>query len=174
MPTDTIYGLSASALDKDAVERIHSIKGRDSSKPLIVLIANLEMLDLLSIYKEQAKIIEEYWPGAVSLEFNASDSPSWLHRGRGHFAIRMPDHDTLRELISQVGPIVSTSANIQGGEPASNLDQAQAIFGEKLDFYVDAGKLVGQSSTLVINEGGRLKVVREGAVKIKQRSKYGL
>ena len=166
LPTDTIYGISALAMDESAVERIHKIKARDSDKPLIVLISDIKMLDLLSIPKEQAAIVKKYWPGPLSLEFQAPDSPPWLHRGLKHFAIRMPNDPGLLKLISGVGPIVSTSANLQGREPVKNVSEARETFGEQLDFYVDKGDLDNPPSTLAIIKAGKLEVIRQGAVKI--------
>jgi L-threonylcarbamoyladenylate synthase len=167
LPTDTIYGLSALALKKDAVERIHHLKGRDDRKPLIVLIANFNQLDKLGLNREQADFVKNYWPGPVSLEFDAHNAPVWLHRGGFTFAVRMPDSKVLRDLIAIIGPIVSTSANLQGGKPAKSVKQAQKYFGDQLDFYVDGGKLEGQSSTLIKIENGKLKVLRQGAYEIK-------
>jgi len=167
MPSDTIYGLSARALDEQAVERIHKLKERDSNKPCIVLISDLKMLNMLSISPEQAKLVEPYWPGPISLEFDASASPTWLHRGNNFFAIRMPNFPELLDVIRKVGPIISTSANLQGREPAKSALEAKEIFGEKLDFYVDTGELHNQPSTLVKAANGKLEVIRPGAVKIK-------
>jgi L-threonylcarbamoyladenylate synthase len=168
MPSDTIYGLSCRALDEAAVERVHKIKNRDSGKPCIVLVANLKMLDLLSISADQARLVQEYWPGKISLEFNAPNAPSWLHRGTNKFAIRMPDNSKLRKLIKKVGPIVSTSANTQGGQPAESIDQAKEYFGEDLDFYIDQGTISSEPSTIVVLKNGKLEVDRQGAVKIKE------
>lgn len=165
LPSDTIYGLSARALDEAAVERIHKIKGRDSGKPLIVLISDLKMLDLLSISVDQVKLVEKYWPGALSVIFT-SDAPEFLTRGTGSLAVRMPDSPDLTALINQVGPLVSTSANLEGEAPARNVAEAKAVFGGQLGFYVDAGELNNPPSTLVVINSGKLKVVRQGAVKI--------
>jgi L-threonylcarbamoyladenylate synthase len=167
LPTDTIYGLSALALNKEAVERIHALKGRDNNKPLIVLISDLHQLEELGLKVEQAELAKSYWPGPLSLEFDATDAPDWLHRGGFFFAVRMPDYSELRDLIAKTGPVVSTSANLQGQKPVSSVKEAQETFGDKLDFAVDAGKLEGQSSTLVKPEDGRLVVVRQGVLEIK-------
>ena len=166
VPTDTIYGLSAKALDQSAVERIHKLKSRDSGKPLIVLISDLKMLDLLSISLEQADLVKKYWPGPLSLEFQTPKSPVWLHRGLKHFAIRLPNHPELLELIKRIGPLVSTSANLQGQNPVHSLGEAEALFGDKLDFYINAGQLDNPPSTLAVVKNGRLHVTRQGAVKI--------
>jgi L-threonylcarbamoyladenylate synthase len=81
-------------------------------------------------------------------------------------AVRMPDNNDLRRLIDKVGPIVSTSANLQGQVPAKNVEDAQKYFGDKLDFYVDAGKLNGEPSTLVKIENGQIIILRQGSYKI--------
>lgn len=167
MPSDTIYGLSCRALDKKAVERIHALKRRDSGKPCIVLISKINQLKDLNIDSAQAGVMEEYWPGKISLEFNAPDAPTWLHLGLGRFAVRMPDDKELLRLIDGVGPIISTSANIQGDKPAISIEEAKEYFGDQLDFYIDSGKIHSEPSTIVIFKDGKLKVDRPGAVKIK-------
>jgi L-threonylcarbamoyladenylate synthase len=165
LPTDTIYGLSAIALNEQAVRRVHELKGRDN-KPLILLISEINQLEELGIQKEQANIIKEYWPGALSVIFNTNITPEWLEMGTSSLAVRMPDNNDLRRLIDKVGPIVSTSANLQGQVPAKNVEEAQKYFGDKLDFYVDAGKLNGEPSTLVKIENGQIIIVRQGSYKI--------
>ncbi len=166
MPSDTIYGLSCRALDEQAVSRIYELKKRDFKKPNIVLIAHLGQLADLRVDEKQAELVEEYWPGPLSLEFKAPDAPGWLHRGTKAFAIRMPASEELRELILEVGPIISTSANIQGENPAKSAQEAMAYFGEGLDFIVDVGIISNPPSTLVVERDGKLVVEREGAIKI--------
>lgn len=167
LPSDTIYGISARALDRQAVERIHKLKGREGHKPLIVLISDIEQLVMLGLNHKHADHVKKYWPGALSIEFDAKNAPGWLHRGGFHFAVRMPDFSELRELIRKVGPIVSTSANLQGQPPAQSVAEAKKYFNELLDFYVDAGGLSGQPSTLVQIVEDKLQVVRQGAVTIR-------
>jgi L-threonylcarbamoyladenylate synthase len=166
LPSDTIYGLSAVALNKEAVERIHELKDRDYNKPLIVLIASMEQLNSLGLNKEQAEQAQNYWPGPLSVIFKSSDIPEWLQLGNASLAVRMPDKDELRDLIAITGPIVSTSANLQGEKPAESVEEAKKYFNDYLDFYVDVGELNGQSSTLVKIENSQLKVVRQGVYKL--------
>lgn len=166
LPTDTIYGLSCRALDKMAVERVHQIKSRDSQKPFIVLISNLKMLDLLSISPQQSESVRRYWPGALSVIFRTSRAPVWLQRGTYSLAVRMPDYPELLELIDKVGPLISTSANFQGQPPVHSVPEARTVFGDRLDFYVDAGWLDNPASTLVKLDDGKLQVIRQGAVRI--------
>jgi L-threonylcarbamoyladenylate synthase len=165
LPTDTIYGLSARALDKTSVAKLHKLKDRSSHKPFIILVSDLKMLDLLSISLDQVKLVEKYWPGALSVIFT-SDAPDFLTRGTGSLAVRMPDQPDLSRLIDKVGPIVSTSANLEGEMPVRNIAEARKVFGNKLDFYVDAGELDNPPSTLAVMQDGKLEVIRQGAVKI--------
>jgi L-threonylcarbamoyladenylate synthase len=166
MPADTIYGLSCQALDKAAVERIYKLKYRYEGKPFIILIANVAQFRILKIDPAAAEPIKKYWPGGITYICNAPNTPDWLQRGTKTLAIRVPDHKELRGLIEKVGPIVSTSANPYARKPAASLEQAKDYFGEKLDFYVDAGKIDGLPSTIVRLKSGKLEVLREGAVKI--------
>jgi L-threonylcarbamoyladenylate synthase len=166
MPSDTVYGLSCRALNRPAVERIYEIKGRDWGKPFIILISSLEMLDLLSIDREEVKPAEKYWPGPLTIICSAPAAPAWLHRGTQTLAVRIPNQPELLKLIDQTGPLVSTSANQQGHTTAASAAEAKEIFGETLDFYVDQGRLSNKSSTIVKLEQGKLKVLRQGATKL--------
>ncbi|MBX4190744.1 threonylcarbamoyl-AMP synthase [Candidatus Saccharibacteria bacterium] len=166
MPTDTIYGLSCIALNKASVETIHKIKRRDKTKPFVVLISKIEQLNDLGIITTDAAPALRYWPGKLTLICPALKAPGWLQMSTGALAIRQPDHPKLRELIDKVGPIVSTSVNLAGRKPAVSIAEAREYFGDKLDFYVNAGKFVGQPSTIVKSSFKGLEIIRPGAVKI--------
>jgi L-threonylcarbamoyladenylate synthase len=166
IPTDTIYGLSAVALNKNAVEKIHKLKGRDN-RPMIVLVSDTQQLEDLGIKSQESKIVNKYWPGTLSVIFESSQIPEWLQRGTNSLAVRLPDLKEVRDLIAKTGPLVSTSANLQGQEPSKNVEEAKKYFSDKLDFYVDSGALEGQSSTLVKIQSGKLIVLRQGTYEIK-------
>jgi L-threonylcarbamoyladenylate synthase len=166
MPSDTIYSLSGRALDKKAASKLYTLKKRQAHKPFIILISDLKMLDLLSIKKEEAGAIEKYWPGPVTLICSAPNSPDWLNQGLGSLAVRMPANQDLLNLISQTGPLISTSANLEGQPTSDNVAQALAAFGDELDFYIDMGEIQGQPSTIVKLDNGKLQVLRPGAAKI--------
>jgi L-threonylcarbamoyladenylate synthase len=165
LPTDTIYGLSAVAMKKDAVEKIHNLKKRDDKKPLIVLVSSIKQFQLLGINDSQPKAIKKYWPSPLSVIFESFVIPKWLDLGTKSLAVRMPDNKELLDLIKKTGPIVSSSANLQGQKPASSVKEAEEFFGSSLDFYVDVGPLEGQPSTLAKIENNQLIVIREGAYK---------
>lgn len=166
MPSDTIYGLSCQALNEKAVEKIYKLKGRSYHKPLIVLISNLKMLGSLGVRYNFVITNKKYWPGPVSIIFNAPNAPSWLHRGTASLAVRLPADDKLCDLIDKTGPLVSTSANQEGKQPAESIKQAQEYFGEQLDLYVDGGEIKAEPSIIIQLEGKQLKIIRRGSLKI--------
>lgn len=170
MPADTIYGLSARALDERAVEKVHELKRRDADKPCIVLVSNIEQLKELGVLPPPKAITDKYWPGGLSIECDAVNAPAWLHRGTGAFAVRLPDFPELQKLIDEVGPIISTSANLQSEPPINNASEAKQKFGDSLDFYVDIGDLGQRApSTLIVIKDGRPRIVRQGALIIDEK-----
>lgn len=167
--TDTIYGIHTSTLRPDAVEKIYQIRGRDESKPFIVLISSITDLSVFKIaLDEQTKaILEKYWPGKVSVILPCKEPVfEYIHRGKNSIAFRIPDKPELLELLRQTGPLVSTSVNPEGKTPAKTIEEAKAYFGNKIDFYIDEGQLESPPSTVIKIENGKITVLREGAVKI--------
>jgi L-threonylcarbamoyladenylate synthase len=166
IPTDTLYGLVASALDPDAVERVYRVRGRDEGKPCIVLIADVSDLDRFGILLGDpvSKWLGKWWPGKVSVILPCPDERfAYLHRGTGTVAFRVPDVPELRELLLETGPLIAPSANPEGMPPATTIAEAEAYFGDGIDFSVDGGTLEGQASTLVRVSDGKWEILRQGA-----------
>ena len=166
LPSDTIYGLSCRALDEQAVGRIHRLKKRDKHKPLVVLISSTGQLDELGIELSEVTPALKYWPGQLTIICNTKKTPAWLQMGTGTQSVRIPGSPGLRRLIAKTGPLISTSANLAGQEPALNIAGAKKYFGDKLDFYVNIGMLSGKPSTIVKAGPDGLEVIRPGAVDI--------
>ncbi len=139
--TDTLYGIVSSAMDQSAVQRVYEIKRRTALKPPIVLISNIRQL-LAEPSLEVKRQLGSYWPGKNSLILPADkNAPTWLTRGSGAIAYRLPDDINLRKLIESVGPIIAPSANPEGLVPASSVGEAVAYFGSEVDIYIDGGKV---------------------------------
>jgi L-threonylcarbamoyladenylate synthase len=173
VPTDTLYGLVASALDKKAVERIYKIRGRDKGKPCIVLISSFADLKKfgVSISIEQKKFLESIWPGKVSVILPCTARKfQYLHRGTKTIAFRMigPKNKNLFKILESVGPLIAPSANPQGLPPARKRSEGRKYFGKSVDAYVCVGTKISKPSTLIEYKNNKLKVLREGAVKIKK------
>ena len=165
IPTDTIYGIVASALSPRIVEDLYTIKERDRDKPLIVLVSSKEQIKKFFEVDCPDKVAR-LWPAKVSVILPVDKLPH-LHRGGGTIAFRVPDRDDLRKLIESCGPIVAPSANKQGDTPAKTIEEARNYFGEEVDFYVDDGELESKPSTL-ISVQKKITVLREGAVNLEE------
>jgi L-threonylcarbamoyladenylate synthase len=172
LPTDTLYGITGLASSKKVIERIYKIKGRNEKKPFIVLITSYKDLGLfgVKIGENQAKILEKFWPGKVTVILPCSNNKfEYLHRGTNSIAFRMigPKNINLQNLINKVGPLVAPSANPEGKEPARTISEAKKYFGDKIDLYVDDGPKIGKSSTLVRFDNDKLIVLRQGEIVVK-------
>ncbi|MDA2936288.1 L-threonylcarbamoyladenylate synthase [Patescibacteria group bacterium AH-259-L05] len=167
IPTDTIYGLVGSALNRQTVERMYTLRQRDLKKPMIILIGSLKDLKLfnITIDKGVTKWLKTLWPGKVSIILPCKNKKfSYLHRGKYTLAFRLPDVKSLQNLLHYTGPLVAPSANIAGKSPAITIAQAKKYFGNTIDFYVDKGKHVSSPSTLIQIKHNNIVVKRQGTV----------
>ena len=169
LPTDTLYGITGLALSKKVIERIYKIKGRDEKKPFIVLITSYKDLELfgVKIREKQAKILEKFWPGKVTVVLPCpSIKFEYLHRGVMSIAFRMISgiNKNLYNLIKKVGPLVAPSANPSDLKYAETIAQPEKYFENKVDLYIDKGAKKGKSSTLVKFDNDKLVVLRQGEV----------
>lgn len=164
LPTDTVYGLVCVAANEQAVDRLYALKHRDH-KPGTVIAADVGQFTDLGIKLRYLRASERFWPGPVSVE--TPHSIDYLNMSTGRQALRIPAVDSLRELLAQTGPLQTTSANAPGENVSTNLAEAQAYFGDSVDFYVDGGDLSGNPpSTIIRIIDDAIEVIREGAVKI--------
>jgi len=170
-PTDTFYGLGADIYNKDAIDRIYSIKNRRSDKPIIILISDKKMLRHLIANGQMSHIAERltdtFWPGPLTLVFNASDAvPALLTANTGKIGIRLPDNELCRLLIEELKhPITATSANISGEGSIDNPADVAKSLGDTIDVLVDGGKTKGGcTSTVVDVTNDEPVVLREGVI----------
>lgn len=153
-PTETVYGLGASALDTDAVKNIYAAKGRPSDNPLIVHIADKSSVAVLTkTISEKAKLLmDKLWPGPITLVVEKSMIiPSAITAGLDTVAIRMPEHPVALELIRQAGiPVAAPSANSSGKPSPTTAKHVLEDLNGKIDFLIDAGSSrVGLESTVL-------------------------
>lgn len=163
-PTDTIYGLLGSALNKKTVEKIYSLRKRDKKKPFIILISHPKDLKFFTIkLKEfQKKLIKKFWPGPKSLIFECKSKKfKYLHRGKNSLAFRVPKPKWLRNLLKKTGPLVAPSANLAGKPFAKTIKEAKHYFKEKVDFYFDVGKIDKKPSQIIDIRKKEIKILRK-------------
>lgn len=165
-PTDTVYGLVCRAADPVAVERLYALKNREH-KPGTIIAAKLQQLIDLGIRARYLKAVESFWPNPLSVVIPCGEELAYLHQGQHSLAVRIPADDTLRELLAQTGPLLTSSANLPGEPTATTIAEAQAVFGEKVEFYVDGGPITDhQPSTVIRVVDDAIEILREGAVRI--------
>jgi len=163
MPTDTIYGLHALALDGAAVARVADIKGREETKPFVVLTASVAQLDLLGVSAapEVVAALESIWPAPLTAILPLRE-PVAASRGASTVAVRIPALEWLRELVSRTGPLVSTSANRSGEPPVVSPDSLGRDLQERLDAIVDGGVRDGAASAILDLSTAEPRFIREG------------
>jgi L-threonylcarbamoyladenylate synthase len=172
-PTETVYGLGANALNSDAVAKIFTAKQRPSWDPLIVHVANPEMLDAITLPRSQAaqSLIDAFWPGPLTLLLpRTSAVPNAVTAGRPLVGVRMPAHPVARELIRRAGvPIAAPSANRFGHVSPTTADHVLADLNGRIDAVVDAGAAnVGLESTVLDTTASPMVVYRPGAITLAQ------
>jgi L-threonylcarbamoyladenylate synthase len=163
MPTDTIYGLHALATSEPAIERITELKERGEAKPFVVLGASISQFEGIGVEfpDRTRRILEELWPGPLTavLSLNKTIAAS---RGASSLAVRVPDLQWLRELLTMSGPLASTSANISGQPPISAPEDAPRDLYDRLDAIVNGGRLERKPSSIVDFTGVEPRFIREG------------
>lgn len=166
LPTDTIFGIVASAANQEAVERLYAAKHREG-KPGTMMAASTEQLLDLGIDQRYLDIVRDLWPNPLSIVLPAPERLAYLHQGMNSLAVRVPSNPEVLALLQQTGPLLTSSANLPGEPAAETVEDARAYFGENVDFYVE-GDTAGRAPSTVarLNEDGTLEVLRQGAVSI--------
>ena len=163
IPTDTLYGVVASALSEEAVNLVYLIKGRTPEKPFIILIsdrADLKKFDV-KLTSFQKQIMSKLWPGQYTLILPCSNTQfGYLHRGTDSLAFRMPDDRQLGKLLEITGPLIAPSCNPEGQNPAETISEAQNYFAGKVPLFIDGGKRISKPSTIISLIGDQINVLR--------------
>ncbi len=168
-PTETFYGLGADATDERAIEKIYTIKGRKGRKPISIIIGSAKDVDIfaVNISETSRKLMERFWPGGMTLIFEASSSiPEILTAETGTIGIRNSSHVIATHLARNLpGALTATSANISGGKECTSADDVIESLGDRIDVLVDGGKTPGGSGSTVVDVSKEPPVIlREGVV----------
>jgi len=171
MPTETVYGLAANALDKEAVAKIFEAKGRPSDNPLIVHIADFEDIgkfDLVKEVPEVAKLLaDKFWPGPLTIIMPKSEAvPMITTGGLDTVAVRLPADENARRLIKASGcPLAAPSANISGSPSPTSANHVFSDMKGKIPAIIDGGECkVGLESTVVSIKDDVITVLRPGGI----------
>lgn len=175
-PTETVYGLGADGLSKEAAAKIYEAKGRPSDNPLILHIADLGMLeDLVEEVSGAARtLIEVFWPGPLTLVFKKTDRvPYAVTGGLDTVAVRQPDHPLALALIRAAGrPIAAPSANRSGRPSPTRAAHVLTDLDGRIDAVLSSGPLaVGLESTILDLSGPLPCLLRPGGVTLEEIEK---
>lgn len=171
VPTETYYGLAVDPDNEEAIEKLFFVKQRPKNKPILLLVSNLDQVERYAqtVPKEYISLIEQFWPGPLTLVFPARASVSHLLTGgSGTIGIRLTPNLTVCRIIDLLGkPITATSANPSRHEPARSAGQVREAFAEKVAYVVDGGPAdEGIGSTVVNLVDGVLCIERAGRIRL--------
>jgi len=153
-PTETVYGLGGDALNRESSKKIYAAKGRPSDNPLIVHIADMEMLAPIveSIPGTAGKLAEKYWPGPLTMILKKSEKvPFETTGGLDTVAVRMPKHQTALALIRAAGGYIAAPSANTSGKPSPTLAKfVKEDMDGRIDMIIDGGMVgIGLESTII-------------------------
>lgn len=173
IPTETVYGLAANALDGSAVEKIFKAKGRPMDNPLIVHISNISQINsLVSVFPQKAKALAEaFWPGPLTIIMPCSKNvPKQVTAGLSTVAIRFPSHKTARDIINYAGvPLAAPSANLSGSPSPTTAHHVLNDLNGRIPLIIDGGESnVGLESTVISVADEKPVLLRPGGITVEQ------
>ena len=167
LPTETVYGLFAKALDEKAVDHVYQLKRRPRDKALNLNVASLD--DILHFSKNQPpylqQLVDSFLPGPLTIILEANDKvPYWVNSDLMTVGFRMPSHPVTLELIREFGPLIGPSANISGQDSGVTYKEILQDFNQNVLGLEDDAFLTGQDSTIIDLSGSKVKILRQGSI----------
>lgn len=173
-PTDTVYGIGASIFSPKALDKIFEIKNRPTDKSLIVLCANKVQLEEIvgPLSVDVNKIIDTFLPGGLTLILNCyMPLPEEITRGKQTIGVRIPNHPLALELLKEIGPLATTSANISGEPSPTKIDRLNPVI-QRVNYVFDDGETKQQiPSTILDCTKDEFVILREGAITLEEIQK---
>lgn len=173
-PTDTVYGIACNCFSEKAIKKVFDIKKRPENKPINVLSNNLDKIKLVSknISEKEKFLIDKYMPGALTIILDKNEKVSdILTAGLDTIGVRIPKNNISLRILENVSyPLATTSANISGDSAGIKISDFLKEFDGVVDAIIDGGETdLKVASTIVrVESGNKLKIIREGTLKIKE------
>lgn len=174
-PTDTVYGLGCLVENEKAIQKIYTIKGRPSDKPLILMGCSIESLEkYVKFIPEKARNLMNYfWPGALTIILPKSRYvPDYITGEYTTIGLRVPEHPLTIEILKRCSKdmvLATTSANLSGEPDLCHYNDVKNLLANDVDHIVEEGAIPvsGRASTVVtINKDNTINVLRQGAIVI--------
>lgn len=173
IPTETVYGLAASAYDEKAIERVFEAKGRPQDNPLIVHIADMDMLSMVARDVPDAAymLAKRFWPGPLTMVLPRGDKiPPSVSAGLSTVAVRMPENEAAKDIIKLSGlPLAAPSANVSGSPSPTAPEHVLCDLDGRIDAVVMSERCaVGVESTVVTLCTDPPRLLRPGGITVEQ------
>jgi len=167
--TDTFYGLGADPFNREAVQRIKQLKGREDQKPVLIIVSDRAAIGrfISQPTPSFSLLAETFWPGPLTLIGQAASGvPENIHAGTKTVGVRLPNDDKVRALVRNCGgALTATSANPAHERPATTAEKAFSYFGDAIDLILDDGAAkADQPSTVLDVSGANSRIIRDGAI----------
>ena len=168
-PTESFYGLAVDIENHEAIEKLFSLKQREKTNPILILLPEIETLEeyVNDIPGQARRLMDAFWPGGLTILFRAGHKISpLLTANTGKIGIRYSSHPVATALARTIGrPVTGTSSNISGHPPCTLAEEVFDYFGDDIDLILDNGPTKGgQSSTILDITSYPYVVLREGMV----------
>lgn len=170
-PTDTVYGIGTNAYNGVACEKIYDVKGRPSYKPLIILIAEREMLNDLvdKISPVEQRLMDSFWPGSLTIKLKKKVGvlPDVISAGDDYLRVRLVNEGLIYQIIKEAKvPVVAPSANLSKSLTGVKIKNIINELDGKVDYILDCGDMESDvTSTIVEVVNEEIIVIREGKIK---------
>lgn len=177
IPTETVYGLAASAFSNAAIKKVFEAKGRPQDNPLIVHISDIDMIDsVVDGFTDKARALaEEFWPGPLTLVLGKNEKiAESVSVGLDTVAVRMPSNEVARDVIRQAGiPLAAPSANLSGSPSPTSAQHVLCDLDGKIDAVILSDECsVGVESTVVSLACNPPRLLRPGKVTPEELKKH--
>ena len=178
LPTETVYGLAADALNPKALAQVFTIKGRPLLDPLIVHVLDVEALKQIAEYDARLEKISAFWPGPLTVVLRRKSCvPDLVTAGQGTVAVRVPAHSLFREVLRLAKrPLAAPSANPFGYVSPTRAQHVRDSLAERCPWIVDGGACEhGLESTIIdLSSPDRVRLLRPGPITLEAlREKLG-
>lgn len=169
VPTETVYGLAANALDRRAVERVFEAKGRPETKPVSIFVTDMKSAENFCCHIPEAayRLANAFWPGPLTMILKRRGNvPDTITAGGETVGIRCPDNKLVLELLRETGiPLTGTSANLSGEPDAIDFDCVMKYFDGKIECAIDGGECPGGVPSTVVDMTSEPPVIlRHGGI----------
>ena len=168
-PTETVYGIGTNGLDEKAIEKLYNIKQRPFTKPISLLVSNIEMINKLAkdITELEYKLMEKFFPGPLTIILNKNEKvPNIITAGSDKVGVRIPNNKIAQDIINSAKvPIAAPSANISGRPSITNIDDDIEKEFKDIEYIIDGGNSkIGLESTIVEVIEDEVHILRPGII----------